>query len=196
MAQRQVFHVLPQDQGKWRGGAGRAARGGRNFRGQRASGTASLEPREGCRCRADHRPRARRPHSIRVHVRERSARAKGIAWEAPTGYVPPWHPDESHRRNAWPPECSTSSRPSIHCVKSASSRSVTAPAARAGHEPDGHRRYSMTWSARWRSEGAIVRPRALAVLRLMTNSNLVGRSIGMSAGLAPANTRATYCPQW
>ena len=33
--------------------------------------------------------------------------------------------------------------------------------------------YSMTWSARSRSDGAIVRPRAFAVLRLMTSSNVV-----------------------
>jgi hypothetical protein len=41
----------------------------------------------------------------------------------------------------------------------------------------------MTSSARSSSEGGIVRPRALAVLRLMTSSNFVGRSIGNSAGL-------------
>jgi hypothetical protein len=31
--------------------------------------------------------------------------------------------------------------------------------------------YSITWSARWRSDGGIVRPRALAVWRLMTTLN-------------------------
>src|SRR2546430_2049925 len=41
--------------------------------------------------------------------------------------------------------------------------------------------YSITSSARWRSEGGIVRPNALAVLRLMTSSNC---SMGKSAGLA------------
>jgi hypothetical protein len=35
-------------------------------------------------------------------------------------------------------------------------------------------RYSMTWSARASSDGGIVRPRALAVLRLMMSSNAVG----------------------
>jgi hypothetical protein len=51
--------------------------------------------------------------------------------------------------------------------------------------------YSMTWSARASSDGGIVRPRALAVLRLMTNSNLVGCSTGKSAGFAPRSTLAT-----
>src|SRR5215475_9721498 len=45
--------------------------------------------------------------------------------------------------------------------------------------------HSMTSSARPSSEGGIVRPRALAVLRLMISSNLVGCSTGSSAGLAP-----------
>jgi hypothetical protein len=39
----------------------------------------------------------------------------------------------------------------------------------------GDRTHSITWSARCSSDGGIVRPRALAVLRLMTSSNLVGR---------------------
>ena len=34
--------------------------------------------------------------------------------------------------------------------------------------------YSITWSARSRSDGGIVRPRALAVFMLMTSSNVVG----------------------
>src|SRR5262245_18786407 len=44
--------------------------------------------------------------------------------------------------------------------------------------------YSITWSARWSSDAGIARPRAFAVLRLMTSSNLVGCSIGRSPGLA------------
>ncbi len=43
----------------------------------------------------------------------------------------------------------------------------------------------MISSARIRSDCGIVRPRALAVLRLMTSSNLVGCSTGRSAGFAP-----------
>ena len=49
--------------------------------------------------------------------------------------------------------------------------------------------HSITSSARPRIDGGIVRPSALAVLRLMTSSNRVGCWIGRSAGLAPARTR-------
>jgi hypothetical protein len=45
--------------------------------------------------------------------------------------------------------------------------------------------YSMTSSARVSTVGGIVSPIAFAVLRLMTNSNVVGCSIGRSAGFAP-----------
>src|SRR5829696_4250138 len=47
------------------------------------------------------------------------------------------------------------------------------------------RTYSITSSARARSVGGMVRLSPRAVLRLMRNSNLVGCSIGTSAGLAP-----------
>src|SRR5262249_11898365 len=43
----------------------------------------------------------------------------------------------------------------------------------------------ITFSARIITTGGIVRPRALAVFRLITNSNLVGCSTGRSAGLVP-----------
>jgi hypothetical protein len=45
--------------------------------------------------------------------------------------------------------------------------------------------YSITSSARESRVGGTVRPSALAVLRLMTSSNLVGCSTGRSPGLAP-----------
>ena len=45
--------------------------------------------------------------------------------------------------------------------------------------------YSMTSSARPSKDSGMVRPSDLAVLRLMTSSNFVGCSTGMSAGLAP-----------
>ena len=51
--------------------------------------------------------------------------------------------------------------------------------------------YSMTRSARAKSEGGIVRPRVLAVLRLMNSSNLVGRSTGRSPGLMPLRILST-----
>src|SRR5262245_40311510 len=45
--------------------------------------------------------------------------------------------------------------------------------------------HSITSSARASSVGGTVSPSALAVARLMTRSNLVGCSIGMSAGFVP-----------
>jgi len=45
----------------------------------------------------------------------------------------------------------------------------------------------MTSSARASSIGGMVMPSALAALRLMTNSNLVGNSTGKSPGLLPFN---------
>ena len=51
--------------------------------------------------------------------------------------------------------------------------------------------YSMTSSARASSVGGISRPSALAVLRLITSSNLVGCSTGRSAGLAPFRILST-----
>src|SRR5262249_26435062 len=51
--------------------------------------------------------------------------------------------------------------------------------------------YWMTSSARASTAGGMVRPRALAVLRLMTSSNLVGCSMGRSAALAPLRSLST-----
>src|SRR5262249_38855205 len=56
--------------------------------------------------------------------------------------------------------------------------------------------HSITSSAMARTPGGIVRPSILAVLRLMTNSNLVGCMTGRSAGLAPLRIRPTYVPAW
>src|SRR5713226_5119501 len=49
--------------------------------------------------------------------------------------------------------------------------------------------YSITSSARASSEGGTVSPRALAVFRLMTSSNLVGCITGKSAGFSPLRIR-------
>src|SRR5262249_53492544 len=57
-----------------------------------------------------------------------------------------------------------------------------------GHPPH----HSITSSARASSVGGMVRPSALAVLRLMTNSSLVDCSTGKSAGLAPLKILSTY----
>jgi hypothetical protein len=51
--------------------------------------------------------------------------------------------------------------------------------------------YSITSSARTSKEGGTVRPSALAVLRLITNSNLVGCSTGRSEGLVPLRILST-----
>src|SRR5216684_4954388 len=51
--------------------------------------------------------------------------------------------------------------------------------------------HSITSSARSRNDSGIVRPSALAVLRLITSSNLVGCSTGKSAGLEPLRIRST-----
>src|SRR5499427_9006707 len=51
--------------------------------------------------------------------------------------------------------------------------------------------HSISSSAVASSDGGIVKPSALAVVRLMTRSNLVGCMTGRSAGLAPLRTRPT-----
>jgi hypothetical protein len=51
--------------------------------------------------------------------------------------------------------------------------------------------YSITSSAIARTPDGMLRPSALAVLRLITNSNLVGCTTGRSAGLSPLRTRPT-----
>src|SRR6267143_5330957 len=54
--------------------------------------------------------------------------------------------------------------------------------------------HRITSSALSSSDCGIVRPSALAVLRLMTSSNLEGRSIGRSPGLAPSRIFPTRAP--
>jgi hypothetical protein len=53
------------------------------------------------------------------------------------------------------------------------------------------RAYSGTSSARASTLGGIVRPSVLAVLRLITSSNLLGSITGRSASVAPLSTRPT-----
>src|SRR5262249_10421659 len=54
--------------------------------------------------------------------------------------------------------------------------------------------HSITSSAACRKGSGMVRPSAFAVLRLTTSSNLVGRSIGISAGFLPCSTLAIMPP--
>src|SRR5262249_15855164 len=56
--------------------------------------------------------------------------------------------------------------------------------------------HSITSPARASSLSGMVRPNAFAVLRLMTNSNLVDSITGKSTGLAPFSIRPTYLPTW
>src|SRR5262249_15332161 len=67
------------------------------------------------------------------------------------------------------------------------------PCQRAAEERDkraaGH---SITSSARASNVGGTLRPSALATLRLIANSNLVGACTGRSAALAPPRMRSTY----
>ena len=51
--------------------------------------------------------------------------------------------------------------------------------------------HSITSSARAMSVGDTLRPIALAVFRLITNSNLLGRSMGSSPGFTPERIRST-----
>src|SRR5262245_46530990 len=51
--------------------------------------------------------------------------------------------------------------------------------------------YSITSSARASTDGGTVRPSALAVLRLITSSYLVGACTGRSAGFSPLRMRST-----
>src|SRR5262249_34981940 len=57
--------------------------------------------------------------------------------------------------------------------------------------PKADTKFSITSSARAISVGGTVRPSALAVLRLITSSYLVGACTGMSAGFSPFKTRLT-----
>src|SRR5262249_46642125 len=52
--------------------------------------------------------------------------------------------------------------------------------------------YSITSSARASSVDGTVSPRALAVVKLTTRSNLVGCSTGRSEGFAPSKMLSTY----
>lgn len=52
--------------------------------------------------------------------------------------------------------------------------------------------YSITSSARASNIAGSSRPRALAVLRLMTNSYLIGACTGRSAGFSPLSMRSVY----
>jgi hypothetical protein len=56
--------------------------------------------------------------------------------------------------------------------------------------------YSITSSARNRTDAGTCAPNILAVFRFNTNSNLVGVSIGSSAGVSPRKILAARTPDW
>jgi len=75
----------------------------------------------------------------------------------------------------------------VDALSSSSATAAISENAGSGTAAD----YSITSSARCRNEGGIVRPSALAVLRLTTSSNFVGCSTGKLAGLAPLRILST-----
>ena len=77
------------------------------------------------------------------------------------------------------------------CARAASGHAAAAPPRSVMNS---RRSHSITSSARASSIGGTVRPRALAVMRLRTKSNLVGCSTGMSAGFAPRSILSTKSP--
>src|SRR5947199_10729707 len=56
--------------------------------------------------------------------------------------------------------------------------------------------HSITSSAMASSPGGKLRPNAQAVLRLITNSNLLDWMTGRSAGFSPLRIRPVYTPAW
>src|SRR5262249_54732322 len=56
--------------------------------------------------------------------------------------------------------------------------------------------HSITSSAMASSPGGKLRPNALEVLRLITNSNLLDCRTGRSAGFSPLRIRPVYTPAW
>src|SRR6476646_9512954 len=58
------------------------------------------------------------------------------------------------------------------------------------------RTHSITSSAMASSPGGKLRPNALMVLRLITNSNLIDWMTGRSAGFSPLRIRPVYTPAW
>src|SRR5262249_55403199 len=96
------------------------------------------------------------------------------------------------RRNAGAPFCICVSRIHEHADASHVLRLLRPRRERPRSRRATEQRYeraaslhSITWSARTRIVWGMVTPRAFAALRFTTISNLAGRSIGRSSGLAP-----------
>ena len=102
------------------------------------------------------------------------------------------------RRNAVMRACPSASSPVISttirrtrspcCARAASGHPAAAPPSNVKEFAAPH---SITSSARASSDGGTERPSALAVLRLITSSYLVGACTGRSPGFSPLRTRST-----
>src|SRR6476619_188766 len=98
--------------------------------------------------------------------------------------------DQTRRHETW--------APGDHGFKSivgrlvcASTRAITRAGLPSAPFICNGRAHSITSSARASNDGGTLRPSALAVLRLMTSSYLVGACTGRSAGLSPLSIRST-----
>src|SRR6266403_3627239 len=122
----------------------------------------------------------------RVFLSKRALRPKAL----PVSMNPnPW--GHSVHAKGPPPEAATAFwRRSSECnfdrqVNGGAGRAFTAPRPDAPEVRRDLAPHSMSSSALARSCGGMVRPSALAVVRLITSSNLVGCMTGRSAGWAP-----------
>ena len=121
-----------------------------------------------------HQPEAQHPFSSAIHKRagrlphlwvmsgKCSASRQAVYFRFPPKA-------EMSMRSSRTPLCANSDK--LHCSKIAS--------------------YSIKSSASESIDAGIVRPTALAAVRLITNSNLVGCWTGRSAGFSPLSTRST-----
>jgi hypothetical protein len=86
--------------------------------------------------------------------------------------------------------------PRLRCFTSTASSANSPRTRRACSRPRLHRsrphRHSITSSARASSGSGTVSPSALAVLRLITSSNLFGACTGSSLGFSPSRMRSMY----
>ena len=146
-------------------------------------------------------PRRTTPSSTRWLARMSSSRWPGSAIVVPSS--PSSRPRGASRS---PGRCTTSSRrrsissprrphhkPAIGAAGDGQdhSPSVSRWCPDCGGNSGAASGHSMIWSARDSTDGGIVRPRVLAVLRLITISNFVGCSTGRSPGLAPLRILST-----
>jgi hypothetical protein len=113
----------------------------------------------------------------------------------PASKCPLWVKSRHMRRNKACPLYPNSDRESglPHTVMSALplKADVCDAIAHVCYGPIADITYSISSSARASSEGGIVIPSALAVLRLMTISKVVGWTTGRSAGFSPLRMRPT-----